>query len=95
MVGLESVKNLLKIDYKIHKNQNFSQIHIQQHTNLNLNQTKRMKTLTTIFVMILATTFVGCGNATTEEKVPTTDSTTVDSVKVDTTVTLPVDTLKK
>ena len=56
-----------------------------------------MKTLTTIFVMTLATTFVGCGNATTEEKVTATDSTTVkvDSVKTDSTVTLSVDTLKK
>ena len=94
MVGLESVKNLLITAYRIPKK---SKLFSNTYTiyELNLNQTKQMKTLTTIFVMILATTFVGCGNATTEEKVPTTDSTTVDSVKVDTTVTLPVDTLKK
>lgn len=94
MVGLESVKNLLITAYRILKK---SKLFSNTYTiyELNLNQTKQMKTLTTIFVMILATTFVGCGNATTEEKVPTTDSTTVDSIKVDTTVTLPVDTLKK
>jgi hypothetical protein len=57
-----------------------------------------MKTIATIFAMIVTMTFVGCGS-TGEEKVETTDSTktvTVDTTALPaaTTTATPVDTVK-